>query len=181
MWREKLGRLWLASLLQLATACGGQAAVDETMKVEDRARPPVGFYELTTVTRNDTCTPRALDGTRTVIAGGTESVVLLTFWDNRHFEIPWLGTSNLDLKRCGGSNEELPTPIVRTVHDVGKITPHSFEVVSTWYWDDPTACGPSSDAINPIAPCSVEKTDSYELLDACPATLNGVSCPAPSK
>jgi len=53
-------------------------------------------------------------------------------------------------------------------------TSDSFSVQSDWVWVDPGDCAPS--IIPPSFDCKARQVAMYQLIQACPATLNGLSC-----
>jgi len=172
--RRVLPGIPLLCLLQLATACAGHVSG------EDNSRPPRGFYWVTTVTRNDTCSPSIAQGTREQLAGGNHDVVGVSLWEASFvFDMPWTGGA-FELDRCHHA-EELTTPLFSVVYEVNELTPRSYELDSRWDWTAPGACPERDSAENfPTVPCSLEMTQTYELSEACPATRNGLSCSAPN-
>lgn len=48
-----------------------------------------GFYEVTTVTHNDTCSPATQQGVGQDLIQGTSAVVNVNLWSTLRQDIPW--------------------------------------------------------------------------------------------
>jgi len=158
--------------LQLLVGCGGQTPASEEHPVD-------GFYEVTTVTRNDTCSPATQQGISQEGIQGTSAVVALNLWSGLRQEVPWTDGEPLEKWRCDSTEVMRTEPIFRAEYQLSDLTAHSFKAESTMTWNDPTACPVSAPVILPSAPCSVERTQTFQLIAACPAKLGNVGCPDP--
>jgi len=155
----------------------GQAPADEELPVD-------GVYQVTTVTRNDTCSPDTLQGVDRDLMQGTSAVANLNLWSGLRQDVPWSGGEPMEKWKCDANDSTVRTePIMRAAYELSDLTSHSFKAVSQVDWNDPTACPQySSDrVVLPSAPCSVERTQTYELIAACPTKLDNVGCPGPSR
>lgn len=59
---------------------------------------------------------------------------------------------------------------------ITSMTSHSLEVDVIENWTDPKQCTNNSNIEVPPAACVSEWSESFELTQRCPATVNGVSC-----
>ena len=159
---------------QLLGGCGGQAPASEEHPVD-------GFYEVTTVTRNDTCSPATQQGVSQDLIQGTSAVVNVNLWSGLRQDIPWTDGEPLEKWRCDSTEAMRTEPIFRAEYQLSELTAHSFKAESTIQWNDPTACPVSTPVVLPSAPCSVERTQTFQLIAACPALLNNVGCPGPGQ
>jgi len=162
--------------LRLISACGGQA------QTATEELPVDGFYQVTTFTRNDTCSPATPQATSQELVQGTSAVVNLNLWSGLRQDVPWTGSEPIEIWHCAANDAEVRTePILRVDYEISALTAHSFKTVSQFDWHDPTACPPRESVVLPSAPCSVERTQTFELIAACPTELNNAGCPAPSR
>ncbi|HEY0463180.1 MAG TPA: hypothetical protein VGC79_03175, partial [Polyangiaceae bacterium] len=125
--------------VQLASGCSGEAPVSEV-------RPVDGFYQVTTTTQNDTCSPATAQGSSVDIVEGTSVVLNVNLWSGLRQDIPLVKGEPLEKWQCAPEDTRRDTPIFRAVYTLSELTSHSFKAASTFDWNDPTAC-PSSEPV----------------------------------
>jgi len=161
-----------ASAVVVAAACGGE--MDDGAATPASGDPPSGFYALTIVTTDDTCTPARATGDRgtaLVMADANGVNVPIPFVDGGppRQDVPWAGTTLNDLADCPGTT--LGLSIVHRSSD-------AFAVDVTERWRGVAACASSSSLLGvPSDECTATRRFEFTLVDACPATVDGASCP----
>jgi len=146
---------------------------------DDQGTPPAGFYSLRAETITDTCTPAAPAGVveqHTFVRANATGVNVALLPVIGRQDILFSKPVAFTMPECGTSYA-----VAVTSADSG-----SFVVDSTWNFVDFSACNaakPSDIAGLPIpytpqADCTLHQRLTYELVQACPATVDGLSCPA---
>ena len=170
--RRLIRGLLFAFPIPMTMACAGRSSFSES------EHPPSGRYRVTTVTRDDTCMPETSQGIFEDLVASSDEALNVPVWATFRADLLWTNTQRLEMKLCPFEKAVPSSPVLRAVYDIRKLTIDSFELVSTWHWDDPSACPNAEGARLPSAPCSLERTESFELLQACSVTSH-LTCSEP--
>jgi hypothetical protein len=162
--------LLFACPISITMACGGRTTFTES------EHPPSGHYRVTTTTRNDTCIPATTVGSFEDVVASNDDRLNITLWANFRGDLLWANSQWLEMTHCPFGKAVPSATVLRAAYDMRKLTRTSFELVSTWNWENPTACPDAAGAQLPSAPCSVEKTETFELIDPCPAMTSNLTC-----
>ena len=144
-----------------ASACGGSAGNAEVQ------RPEWGFYAVTTATNLDSCSPTVERGLSERLIETDKTGIMLSTWSTLGDTVPWAGLPDT-AGSCG----------YRVSYELSDLTSASFKLVSSWTWTDPSSCSFPSTVVIPKDSCFVQKIETFELIEPCPAMRNNLGCPA---
>jgi len=166
--RTELGNMSRFALFVCLSAvgCGGVAAASAEPKPgEESERPPSGFYRAEVETATDCSPAPPARETRELLVFTAGSGLDTAIWFDTRVDVPWSGQLQETIPGCYSSVR------VETV----AATSASFSVQSDWVWLDPGRC-PAA-VMAPSFECKARQFATYELVQVCPSTLNGVTCP----
>jgi hypothetical protein len=147
-----------------AIGCGGEALTSDPPNPGSSDLPVSGFYALGIDTATNCSPAPAIHETREELVLASANGVNLRLWSDARQDVPWSGLA-FALVGCEST--------VRV--QVTDKSSDSFSVQSDWLWVDPRSCTLGSGPL-PSSDCNARQFASYQLIERCPTSRNGLGC-----
>ncbi len=146
--------------------CGGVAATSADPNPAGSGLPVSGFYTLSIDTATDCSPAPPVHETREDLVSTNADGLNLNIWSKARQDVPWTGLTST----FGGCNSSVRIQVTDK-------SSSSFSVQSDWLWVDPESCALGG-SLRPSFACNARQFASYQLIEPCPASRNGLGCGA---